>query len=104
MKKYYEESKFESTFHKFINHFAGIIAVGIIILCLIISVNDDTHKTRQGTYHDYNRAIIITGDHATTINLEGYSHETLGHDHYILYATDGGKYECTPENVVFYNE
>lgn len=104
MKKCYEESKFESTFRKFINRFAGIIAVGIIILCLVIAADEGTYKERQGTYHDYNRAIIITGNYATTINLEGYSHETLGHDHYILYATDGGKYECTPENVVFYNE
>ena len=80
---------------------AGLIILGIVFAT---AIEDNESKEYTGTYHDYNKAIIITGDYGTEVELKGYSHETLGHDHYILYTIDGSQYECTPENVVFFNE
>ena len=104
MKKYEEtESNVSKFIHKYIVGFIGGLMIGLISLGLgcIIKVEKDDSK---GTYHDYNKAVIITGNQATIVELDSYSHDTIGHEKYILYTKDEKVYECTPNNVVFYNE
>lgn len=99
MKKYYNsESK-----SRLLDILPVVIMIGLISLGLgfAIKVEKDDSK---GTYHDYNKAVIITGNQATVVELDGYSHDTIGHEKYILYTKDEKVYECTPNNVVFYNE
>lgn len=101
MNKNYEES--ESILRKVCDILPIGAMLGMIILGLVFAFAIKVEDT-EGTYHDYNHAIIITGNTATTIELDSYSHETIGHDKYILYSKDGKTYESTPDNVVLYNE
>lgn len=82
-----------------------------VILCLALIIagiycaSEKNNKTSKGTYHDYNKAIIIYGKNdGIVIDLAGYDHITLGTERYELYSTDGKQYSASPDDVILYND
>lgn len=86
-------------------HFAGAIMGIALIVIGIYCGSEKNNKTNKGTYHDYNKAIIIYGKNdGVVIDLAGYDHITLGTDRYELYSTDGKQYSASTDDVILYND
>lgn len=84
---------------------SGVIFGLVLIVVGIYCGSEETNKTNKGTYHDYNKAIIIYGKNdGIVIDLAGYDHVTLGTDRYELYSTDGKQYSASPDDVILYND
>ena len=100
-----ENEKIHDKILNTIIHFAGTIFAAALIIIGIYCASEKNNKTSKGTYHDYNKAIIIYGKNdGIVIDLAGYDHVTLGTERYELYSTDGKQYSASPDDVILYND
>lgn len=100
-----ETEKIHDKIFNIIVSFAGAIFGIVLIVVGIYCGSEKNNKTNKGTYHDYNKAIIIYGKNdGIVINLAGYDHVMLGTERYELYSTDGKQYSASPDNVILYND
>jgi hypothetical protein len=100
-----ENEKINDKIFNTIIHFAGTIFAAALIIIGIYCGSEENNKTNKGTYHDYNKAIIIYGKNdGIVIDLAGYDHVTLGTERYELYSTDGKQYSASPDDVILYND
>lgn len=98
------EKVHDKIFNTIIGSAGAIIGIVLIVIGIYCG-SEDNNKPNTGTYHDYNKAIIIYGKNdGVVINLAGYDHITIGTERYELYSTDGKKYSASPDDVILYND